>query len=102
MIVNATDAAKAASAAGFPGVFIDRASASGPYGAGWTIVRPGFKTDPSRIHNGGRAHFRQIADAKDWAGNRYGIEKWVRIKGLEGAYFPATAKAAIEAAMAEA
>lgn len=102
MSFNASDAAKAASAAGFPGVFIDKSSSYGPYGAGWTIVRPGFKTDPSKIHNGGKAHFRQIAEAKDWAGNRYGVDKWVRIKGLEGAYFPAQAKAAIEAAMAKA
>lgn len=100
-MINAHAAAKAASAAGFPGVFIDKSYASGPYGSGWTIVRPGYKTDPSRIHNGGKAFFRHIAEAKDWAGNRYGVTQWVRIKGIEGAYFPAQAKAAIEAAMAE-
>lgn len=99
-IINGTDAAKIAAAAGFPGVFIDKAHASGPYGAGWAVVRPGYKTDPRNFHNGGKAHFRQIAEAKDWAGSRYGVEKWVRIKGIDGAYFPAQAQAVIEEAMA--
>lgn len=99
-ISNPADAAKVATAAGLPGVYLLK-SGTLPYGAGWTVRRPGFKTKPSNFHNGGNAHFGVLAEAKDWAGTRYGIDKWVRIKGLEGAYFPAQAKAVIEAAMAE-
>jgi hypothetical protein len=99
-INNPADAARAATDAGLPGVYLLK-SGTLPYGAGWTVRRPGFQTKPSNFHNGGNAHFSVLAEAKEWAGNSYGITKWARIKGLEGAYFPAECKAVIEAVMTE-
>lgn len=99
-INNPDQAARVAADAGLPAVYLLK-SGTFPYGAGWTIRRPGFQTKPTNVHNGGNAHFGVLAEAKDWAGTRYGIAKWVRIKGIEGAYFPAECKAVIEAAMTE-
>jgi len=98
--LNGTDATKAAAAAGLPGVHIAKAYANGAYGSGWTVRRLGYRTDPRRIHNGGHAHFKDLAEAQEWAGKRYGIEKWVRIKGISDAYFPAQSKQFIQGGMA--
>jgi hypothetical protein len=95
-ILNADNAARAAAEAGLPGIYLQHVGASA-YPGGWTVNRPGFKTDPSRIHNGGRKLFMGAPssparqEAIDWATARYGITEWVKIPGFRNTLFPAAA-----------
>lgn len=96
-ILNAANAASAATEAGLPGIYLQHVGA-GAYPGGWTVNRPGYKTDPHRIHNGGRKLFTGAPsspakqEAIDWATKRYGITEWVKIPGFRNTLFPAASE----------
>lgn len=63
----------------------------------WTVLRPGYHTDPDA---GARRGFNKTFlvmgpgktaaadEAKAWASERYGVTEWVKIPGLGGNWFP--------------
>lgn len=102
-MMNSHDAARVAAKAGHPGVFLHFAPRQ-TYSSGWAVRHIQHQTDPSMIHNGGTRLFsgprgsKALQEAMDWAGERYGVEEWVKIAGFQGDYFPKSAVAFITAA----
>lgn len=65
--------------------------------AGYHVMRPGFKTDPTEhwMHYGNKFFMKGglnvtdcEADAKAWASEKYGITEWVKIAGFPRDWFP--------------
>lgn len=111
-VVNGHDVAKLARTAGLPDVYLTyHPNEYGRRGrfARWAVVRPGFKTDPTaHWEDRGCKTFTvyerdhkpvQLAEAKAWAGERYGVEAWATIPGLPGYVFPASVVAHVKAAL---
>ena len=61
--------------------------------AGYSVVRPGFKTDNGKW-NGHKFFFKRKGadaegDAKAWASENFGVSEWVKLPGFPRDWFPA-------------